>query len=144
MEKLVSAYLDGDISKPIYLKRKDETMRSIASLQAEKKDFEAGKKKWVEPVRAWILDTKQANFLTNSDDLEQIKSFVQKIGTNPRISGKIPSFGIPPPSENTARLRARLVKMHARQVRAGGCSELLSETEVSICGDGGIRTLESF
>ena len=140
MEKLVSAYLDNDIPKNVYLKRKDETMRRLASLQAEKKDFEAGKKKWVEPMRAWILDTKQADFLANSDDLPQIKSFVQKIGTNPEISGKSMHFKVSPPSENTARLRARLREMHARQVRAGGRSESLSLGEVKICGGGGIRT----
>lgn len=47
MDKLVSAYLDGDIPKPLYLKRKDETMRSLASLKQERKDFERGGKKWV-------------------------------------------------------------------------------------------------
>ena len=140
MEKLVSAYLDGDIPKASYLTRKDEIMRLLASLQQEKKDFDAGKKKWVEPLREWILDTKQADILATSDDLRQIKAFVQKIGTNPEISGKSPFFGFSPPSEHTARLRARLVKMHTRQVLAGGCSELLSETEVSICGEGEIRT----
>ena len=143
MEKLVSAYLDGDIPKPIYLTRKDEIMRLIASLNAEKKDFEAGKKKWVEPTRAWILDMKQADFLANSDDLPQIKSFVQKIGTNPEISGKSMHFRESPPSENTARLRAKLKKLHARQVRAGGRSEPLSLGEVKICGGGEIRTLET-
>ena len=140
MEKLVSAYLDNDIPKPIYLKRKDEIMRSLASLQAEKKDFENGKKKWVEPTRAWILDTKQANFLATSDDLVQIKSFVQKIGTNPEISGKSMHFRESPPSENTARLRARLRNENARLGSAGGRSEPLSLGEVKICGEGGIRT----
>jgi hypothetical protein len=135
MEKLVSAYLDNDIPKDIYLKRKDETMRSLASLQAEKKDFEAGKKKWVEPTRAWILDTKQADFLTNEGEYTELKSFVQKIGTNPRISGKIPHFEFPPPSENTARLRARLRNENARHGSAGGRSELLNPVEISICGE---------
>ena len=40
-----------------------------------------------------------------------------------------------PPSENTARLRAKLKKLHARQVRAGGRSEPLSLGEVKICGE---------
>ncbi len=131
MEKLVSAYLDGDIPKPIYLKRKDEIMRLLASLSQEKKDFEAGKKKWVEPVREWILDTKQANFLANADDLLQIKAFVQKVGTNPRISGKSMHFRVSPPSEKTARLRA---KLHPRLVGVGADS-VLKNWEVQICGE---------
>ena len=140
MEKLVSAYLDNDIPKQIYLKRKDEIMHSIASLTQQKKDFDAGKKKWNEPLRAWILDTKQADILANSDDLVQIKAFVQKVGTNPRISGKTPDFGFSPPSENTARLRA---KMHSHLVGVSANSELNSE-EISICGGGEIRTLGTF
>ncbi len=141
MEKLVSAYLDNDIPKPIYLKRKDEIMRLLASLNAEKKDFEVGKKKWVEPLRTWILDTKQANILATSEDLSQIKAFVQKVGTNPRISGKTPDFGFSPPSEKTARLCAQLHEA-ARIGRTNSESNpVLHPVEISICGGGEIRTL---
>ena len=136
MEKLVSAYLDNDIPKPIYLKRKDEIMRSVASLNGEKKTFEAGKKKWVEPLRAWVLDTKQAMDLGSSDDLHEISDFVRKVGTNPSIQSKSMHFRVSPPSENTARLRA---KTNARPAFAGVHSEL--ETwEVSICDLTGNRT----
>src|SRR3989338_6196510 len=69
MEKLVSVYLDGDIPKDIYLKRKDNIMRSLAALQAKMKDVENGRKNWVEPLREWVLDTKQADFLAKSDSL---------------------------------------------------------------------------
>ena len=44
MEKLVSTYLDGDIPKEMYLKRKDALMRSLATLRQKEKDFERGKK----------------------------------------------------------------------------------------------------
>jgi len=46
----------------------------------------------VEPLRAWILDTKQADFLVKSDNLHEIKAFVQKIGTNPRVRNKSAVF----------------------------------------------------
>ena len=57
MNKLVSTYLDGDISKVIYLKQKDSLMRSSLSLREEKKVFACGRNKWVEPLKEWILDT---------------------------------------------------------------------------------------
>ena len=41
MEKLVSTYLDGDVPKEIYLKKKDTLMRSLAALRQKEKDFEA-------------------------------------------------------------------------------------------------------
>ncbi|MBI3274335.1 MAG: hypothetical protein HYZ69_04285, partial [Candidatus Colwellbacteria bacterium] len=60
MEKLVSTYLDGDIPKQTYLKKKDEILLASAVLEQRKKDFEHGRKNWVEPLREWILDLKQA------------------------------------------------------------------------------------
>ncbi len=78
MEKLVGAYLDGDIPKEIYLKQKDKAMRAMLALKAKMKDFEKGKKNWVEPLRNWILDTKQADFLSNSTDLQAIRPFSPK------------------------------------------------------------------
>ncbi len=136
MDKLISAYLDNDIPKESYLKRKDEIMRSLASLNGEKKDFESGKKKWVEPLRAWVLDTKQAMDLGSSDDLHEISDFVRKVGTNPRIECKSMHFRVSPPSENTARLRG---KMHQTLREAGFGSEL-NPNEVLMCDLTGNRT----
>jgi hypothetical protein len=42
MEKLVSTYLDGDIPKQTYLKKKDEILLASAVLEQKKKDFENG------------------------------------------------------------------------------------------------------
>src|SRR3989338_11214481 len=89
MEKLVSTYLDGDIQKQTYLKKKDEISLASAVLEQKKKDFENGRKNWVEPMREWILDTKQADFLSKSETYHEIKTFVQKIGTNPQVCNKI-------------------------------------------------------
>ena len=95
MEKLVSMYLDGDVPKEMYLTRKDVLMRSFAALQEKKKDFERGRKNWVEPLREWILDTKQADFLATSDNFSEIKSFVKKIGTNPLVWNNSALFEFP-------------------------------------------------
>jgi len=131
MEKLLSAYLDGDVPKEVYLKRKDVLMRSLAALKEKMKDFERGRNNWVEPLREWILDTKQANFLSSSSDLYQIKSFVQKIGTNPLVRDKSAHFAAPVPSQFVAERRA-LLSTPAPSARA---SSHLSDSEVSFCGD---------
>ena len=136
MEKLVSAYLDDDVPKEIYLAKKDTLMRSLTALRAELKDFERGRKNRVEPLREWILDMKQADFLSRSDDLRQIKSFVQKIGTNPSVRDKSPHFGFPPPSQFAAS-RRHFLPTHSAAPRSGAA---LTELEVSICGLTGNRT----
>ena len=136
MEKLLTAYLDGDVPKVMYLKRKDSLMRSSSVLKGKMKDFERGRNNWVEPLREWILDTKQANFLSSSSDLYQIKSFVQKIGTNPMVRDKSARFGVPVPSQFVAK---RLVTFPLPAPSARASSGLTSD-EVSFCGESGIRT----
>jgi DNA invertase Pin-like site-specific DNA recombinase len=88
LEELISMYLDGDIPKDIYVKKKDENMRATLALKQEKKDFEHKGNNWVEPLREWILDTKQATFLCSSDNFHEIASFVKKVGTNPSVRDK--------------------------------------------------------
>ncbi len=131
MEKLVSAYLDGDIPKASYLTRKDEVMRSLAALKAEKKDFERGENQWVEPLRGWVLDTKQAAFLSSSDNFSEIASFVQKIGTNHAVRDKTARFSVPVPSQFVAKRRA-LSSFPAPSARR---SSHLNSDEVSNCAD---------
>ena len=131
MEKLVSTYLDGDVPKEIYLKRKDALMRSLAALKEKMKDFERGRKNWVEPLREWILDMKQADFLSSSDNFREIASFVKKVGTNPLVRDKSAHFALPIPSQFVAERRALLLTP-APSARA---SSHLSDSEVSFCGD---------
>lgn len=136
MDKLVSTYLDGDIPKEIYLTRKDALMRSLAALQEKKKDFERGRKNWVEPLREWVLNTKQAMILSSSDNLHEISDFVRKFGTNPKIECKSMHFRIPLPTEYAALQRGQ---MHARSPQASVRSAL-SLDEVLFCDPTGTRT----
>ncbi len=136
IEKLVSTYLDGDIPKEIYLKKKDEILLASAVLKQRKKDFENGRKKWVEPLREWILDTKQADFLAKSDNFHEIKSFAQKIRTNPLVRNKSARFSFSAPFIFAAKRRRILRSAAATRPRGA----ILSNEEVSICGEGGTRT----
>ena len=136
MEKLVSAYLDGDIPKEIYLKRKDESMRTSLALKSKKKDFEARRNTWVEPLREWVMDSKQATFLSTSTDLHEIASFVQKIGTNHTVRDKTAHVSVPPPCHFVATRRGLLSSV-APSARP---SPLPSQAEVSFCVPGKNRT----
>ena len=129
LEKLVSAFIDGDIPKEIYLKKKDEIMRATLTLKGKKKDFRQQGKNWVEPLREWILDTKQANFLSSSADFHEISSFVKKVGTNPLVRDKSARFGAPVPSQFVAKRHA-LSSFPAPSARAGS---VLTAEEVSEC-----------
>ena len=131
MNKLVSTYLDGDIPKVIYLKQKDSLMRSSLSLKEEKKDFASGRNKWVEPLKEWILDRKQATFLSSSDNFSEIAHFVKKVGTNPTVRDKTAHFATLTP-RGLVVVRYRLLSMSSPLAMT---TSALSEREVSCCGE---------
>lgn len=142
MDKLVSTYLDGDVPKELYLKKKDALMRSLAALRANMKDVQGGRNNRNEPLREWILDLKQANVLASSDDLHKLKQFVLKIGTNPTLHDKSPCFSVATPFQFVATRRGFL-PAYVSAVPAARRPLPLSKREVSFCGGGGIRTLET-
>ena len=137
LETLVSAYIDGDIPKDIYLKKKDALMRATLALRQEKKDFKHQGKNWVEPMREWVLDTKQATFLSSSTDFHEISSFVKKVGTNPLVRDKSARFELTAPSEYIAERLARF-SFSEPLARVGFA---LTSEEVSVCDPTENRTL---
>ncbi len=136
MEKLVSAYLDGDIPKNIYLKKKDEAMRATLAFKTRKKDFEQRANNWVEPLREWVLNTKQAVSLSSSSNFDEIASFVQEIGTNHVVRDKTAHFSVPSPSDFVAPRRPFLPP-RAPSARS---SPALPQAEVLLCAPARNRT----
>ena len=114
-------------------------MRATLALKQQKKDLEHGRKNWVEPLREWVMDTKQANFLSNSTDLKQIRSFVQKIGTNHSVRNKTAHFAVPSPFAFVAQRRHFLPLSFSGTPSARRCV-VLSANEVRFCGPDRTRT----
>ena len=131
MEKLVSLYLDEEIPRGAYLKRKDKIMRDLATLKEEKKDLARLGNNWLELLRDWILDIQQANFLSENVDSSKLKSFVKKIGTNYSVRDKTARFTPAPPWHFVAQRRAFLFSAAASRRRG----ELLSSDEVRCCAE---------
>jgi site-specific DNA recombinase len=129
METLVSTYLDGDIPKAIYLKKKDEVMRISLTLEEKLRAVEQQGNNWVEPLREWILDTKQATFLSSSDNFAEIASFVKKVGTNHTIRDKTARLAVSAPSDFVAQRR----RIFAPTLRPARSRSDLTEREVSFC-----------
>jgi len=82
VDKLVSAYLDGDIEKEIYLEKKEELMKQKLSLLKQKEDFGQKRKNWVEPLREWIKSSNEAEIRIKNKSYHELKQAVEKIGTN--------------------------------------------------------------
>gem|GEM_PF-213373 len=92
LDKLVSVYLDGDIERETYLKRKDLLMREKAGLLESEANFGQQRKNWIEPLRSFVLSLKQAADLEKTSNHLEWKKFFQKIGSNPEIKDKTVSI----------------------------------------------------
>src|SRR3989344_3898765 len=64
-------------------------------------------KNWIEPLRSWILDIQKAKKLSQGDNFEDIKAFVQKVGTNHQLLDKSASFSFSAPWDFLAQFLAR-------------------------------------
>ena len=80
-------------------------MRKLA-LTNQKEDFGRTGKNWIEPLRSWILDIQKAKKLSQSDNFEDIKVFVQKVGTNHKLLDKSASFSFSAPWDYMAQFLA--------------------------------------
>jgi len=119
LDKLVSAYIDGDIPKENYLKKKEELLKQKVSLASPKSDFGRMGKNWLEPLRSWILDIQKAKKLSQGDNFEDIKVFVQKVGTNHKLLDKSASFSFSAPWDYVALRKAQSHIIPRRRKRKG-------------------------
>jgi len=97
LDKLINAFLDGTIEKSAYLKKKNELVKLKMELIQKKTDFGQKGKFWVEPLRDWLNTLSNADSLISSPDFSEIKSFLEKIGTNRYLKDKKVSMDLVAP-----------------------------------------------
>ena len=78
----------GTIEKSAYLKKKDELIKLKTETIQKKSSFGQKGKLWLEPLRDWLETTSNANELNSTPDFTEIKSFLEKIGTNRILKDK--------------------------------------------------------
>jgi len=103
MDNLVTAYLDGEVEKDNYLKKKEEILREKTDLNLKKIDFGKNGKNWVEPLRDWVKTAHHAGKLTSSDaDFNDLKACLEKVGSNRLLRDKKIGFELLPPYQEIA------------------------------------------
>lgn len=140
LDALVDLYLNQDIEREIYLTKKDALMRQKLSLQAKSSSAKSERKNWVEPLRKWILDSKRAGFLANSENLHEMRDFLRSFGTNPALKDKTISISFCPPSD-FARARKAEFALSPYSAPTARPVFALPEREVAVCDPTGNRTL---
>jgi len=83
-------------------------------------------------LREWILDTKKATHLSDSDNYHEIRDFVRRVGTNPQMRDKSVSVSFCPPSEFAFAGKAGISFSHPLLTTARQRAATLF-SEVSIC-----------
>ncbi len=139
LDALVDLYLNKDIEREMYLTKKDILMRQKLSLQEKLSSLGHERKNWVEPLRKWILDSKQAGFLSHSTNYVEIRNFVRSFGTNPSLDNKTISISFCPPSEFARTQKAKFISSPYFAPTARDRFSLTS-SEVQICDLTGNRT----
>ncbi|MHB8261891.1 MAG: recombinase family protein [Bacteroidia bacterium] len=82
LDKLINSFLDDTIEKSAYLKKKDELIKLKTEIIQKKSDFGQKGKLWLEPLCHWLETLSNADRLISLPDYTEIKTFLEKIGTN--------------------------------------------------------------
>ena len=92
LEKLLDVYLDEIISTEEYTTRKQKILTRKLELQEKIRDFEQKGLSWLEPAREFVLKLNYAEKLRNSEDYQEITTFLKNIGSNYILQNKKLSF----------------------------------------------------
>jgi site-specific DNA recombinase len=85
LEKLLDAHLDEMISKEEYVSKKQKLLNKKVEISEQLADFEHNGNYWLEPMRLFILDSKQAEIIAAKENLPAKRDFLKKIGSNPLL-----------------------------------------------------------
>jgi len=88
LDHLLDAHLEGVVDKEAYLPKKESLLKEKFDLEQEMVKIEAEGDDWLEPCRDFILASVQAKKIAWQGDLELVRSFLKKIGSNFILEGK--------------------------------------------------------
>ena len=92
LDTLLDVHLDGVISKEEYTSKKGKLLNKKVEISERIADFENKGCYWLEPMRLFILDVKQAEIIASKENLSKKRDFLKKIGSNPLLRDRAVSF----------------------------------------------------
>jgi len=140
LDRLVSVYLDNDIERDIYLKRKDALMRQRAELDEQLQTGGQPRKNSLEPLRRFVLSLRQAKKLAEEENQREWRNFFLSIGSNPMLKDKTLFINWNELWNFVAKTKADFALGSSPSRHGGTASNASFSADVSLCGDGGNRT----
>ncbi len=127
--RLVDLHLDGGISREDYLSRREKIMQDRATLAAQvakMKDEGTGR---LEPLLAFINDSRQAHYVSHHANSRDVRDFHRKIGSNLFLTGRLQDIG----ALRAPLVRRRTLRHPTRlsEPRRGGCAARADENSVT-------------
>jgi hypothetical protein len=89
LERLLDLLVDGTLTRDEYALRKGKYVTAKANLKDRIAQAEAKGADWLEPVETFVNRCKQAKRVAFSENLEELKEFLQLIGSNLVLTGPI-------------------------------------------------------
>ena len=85
INRLMDAYLEGDLELPEFQMKKNDLMNEKKTLEEKLSNFERKGNHWLELVRNWIIEANQAKNFVLEGNFSEMQNFLKKIGSNRRI-----------------------------------------------------------
>ncbi|MEK7119327.1 MAG: hypothetical protein AAB889_02285, partial [Patescibacteria group bacterium] len=83
LQRLLDSYLDQDIEKETYRKKKQELILGKKTLEESISTLQQSQNAWLEPMKEWISDASNAASVARGNDLMKKKEFLKKaFGSN--------------------------------------------------------------
>ena len=86
--RLLDVYFEQTISEEEYTKAKEKIINDKIALKEKMEDFGRKGNNWLEPFKEWILSAHQAVRVADTENLEEKRMFLQKIGSNFQLTGQ--------------------------------------------------------
>jgi len=88
IDRLLDSHLDGLIEKDEYAAKKKKFLNHKIDLEEKIATISRKGDYWLEPMRTFISEAKQAGIIALQENLSAKRDFLQKIGSNPRLAAR--------------------------------------------------------
>jgi site-specific DNA recombinase len=89
LERMLDLLVEGTITRDEYTLRKEKHVTAKANLKDKIAQCEAKGAAWLEPLETFVNHCKQAKRVAFSENLEELKEFLQLLGSNLVLTGPI-------------------------------------------------------
>ncbi len=86
--RLLEAYLDGVIAREEYAGQKEKLLSQKSAVSARLAQVERQGNHWLEPLARFIRAAHQAHSAAVGGNLDSLKEWTNRIGSNPRLAGR--------------------------------------------------------